>query len=566
MIHQETVKSIKGTTIKTAEGNTIQAIGNEPSLKVGEPVYTDGVVAYGNRRRLERPEIVEDAEKVVPLYDTSCGYVKLNGNYVKKDFATKKDRKLFASNGSSWTAANGFVDVSQGDEGLNGITSGRYQYQPELDVSSQASYVKWIDLFTGDNRPPGVLIGKQIYENTVVISGQEQDSDFYSTGKVHDVNEREHYLWNEDGRHNVSDSPSFTLKQTEATIDEPIKVVVAGKTAKKISLKPYAGLADDLYQEARQKVQSYSDEKGDIWSHGAPPSDYIAEKGAIVKDARIESDGSFRAILDCYCKGETFIFGTTEADYLTVSKTVIKDFPDIREFSAAGQHAYWSDIRIKTYQDVRATKRKMSDWGGIKVEAHALYILTDSGVEFVKSYYSAEPDGDGIPKYGFPVSSPGKIESYYELSWEYRYGLLDTPATVTKSSTGESYSITPYPSFELLYVSLSDTSGADKTLSIGLSSGDFYQVSTDGSTGRIVDSSGKVVATLPKLLAMNYTLAGIDDIRLPSCVLICDWRQSAIYKIAIAKDGYGELQEFVGGKNYRLSIMEKYNLKHGAEV
>lgn len=565
MIHQETIKKIYGTTIQTAEGNTLKVIGNEPTMKAGETVYTDGVVAYGNRRRLEKPEIIDEDEMVVPIYGNSCGYVRQNGTFVSKKFAEGK-KSAFASNSVNWSAADGFIDISQGNRGINGISSGRYAYQPELNISSQASYVKWIDLFTGDNRPPGILIGKQIYENTSVISGQEQDSDFWVTGKVHDVNKREHYLWNEDGRHNVSGSPSFVLKQDEAAIDEPIKVVIAGKLARKISLRNYAGLADETYQKARQKVQAHSDEKGDIWSHGAPPADYIAEKGAIVKDARIESDGRFRALLDCYCKGETFIFGTTEADYLTVSRTVIKDFPDIREFSGGGQHAFWSDIRIKTYQTVSATKKKMSDWGGVKIEAHALFILTDSGVELIKSYYSAEPDGDGIPKHGFPVSEPGKIESYYELSWEYRHGLLDTPATVTRSSTGESYSITSYPSFELLYVSLSEASGADKALSIGLSSGDIYQVSTDGSTGRIVDSAGNVIATLPKLLASNYTLAGVDDVRLPSCVLVCDWRQSAIYKIAIGKDGYGKLQEFLGGRNYRLSQMSKFNLSHGLET
>ena len=565
MIHQETVKSIKGTTIKTAEGNTIQAIGNEPSLKVGEPVYTDGVVAYGNRRRLERPEIVEDAEKVVPIYGKSCGYVRQSGNYVSKQFATGS-KSLFASGAARWSAADGYIDIAQGEDGYNAITAGKYLYQPELNVSSQASYIKWIDLYTGDNRPPGVLIGKQIYENTVTKSGQEQDADFWNTGKVHEINVREHYLWNEDGRHNVVDNPSFTLSQEEAEIDEPLQIVLAGKTAQKISLKDYVSLADDIYTQARQAVQAKSDNKGDIWSHGAPPSDYIAEKMAVVSDARIEADGSYKALLDVSCKGETFIFGTTEADYLTVEKTVIKDFPDIREFSAAGQHAYWSDIRIKTYQTVRATKLKMSDWGGVKIEAHALYLLTNSGAELIKAYYTAEPDGDGIPKYSFPVESPGKIESYYELSWEYRHGLLDTPATVTRSSTGDSFSITNYPGLEILYVSLSKAIGRDRTLNISLASGDVYEVSTDGSIGRVKDSAGNVIATLPKLLAMGYTLAGVDDVRLPSCVLICDWRQAAIYKIPIDSSGYGKLQEFLGGKNYRLSIMDKFNLSHGTEA
>ena len=93
MIHTETVKSVKGTNVTTEEGSSLQSIGHDPRLKAGEIVYTDGTVAYGNQRRLEVPQIIDDSEKIVPLYASSCGYVKLNGNYVAKDFAAKKDGK-----------------------------------------------------------------------------------------------------------------------------------------------------------------------------------------------------------------------------------------------------------------------------------------------------------------------------------------------------------------------------------------------------------------------------------------------------------------------------------------
>ena len=270
--------------------------------------------------------------------------------------------------------------------------------------------------------------------------------------------------------------------------------------------------------------------------------------------------------MDVYQKGETFIYGTYEADWLTISKTIITEFPDIHHFQAAGQSEWWSDEKIRTYQDVVKTEKKLSDWGGVFVEAHAVYILTDSGTELIKTYATAKPDGDGIPKYNFEITSPGGYANYYRLSWEFRHGLLDSPPTVTTSSTGDSYNVNGISMPEIIYVTLSNTDGADKSLAIATTAGDTYNVTTAGDGGTITDASGNTIATLPKLMTMGYTLAGVDDIRLTSCILICDWRQSAIYKVAVDRGKYGDLQEFKGGKNYRLSLMDIYQLSHGQEV
>ena len=565
MLETATIKKLQGRNIITDRGERLTMVGNNPTAKPGDTVYTDGQIAYGGQRRLEQIPVVNDSEKVVPIYDNKTGYLTQGGALKVYPFGDGS-KGAFASGEVSWSAADGYIDIVQGDSGYNAITAGSCIYCPAVSVSSQTNYVKWIDLMTGDNRPPGVLVGRQIYENTERNVGQEHDEDFWATGNVHDFDTTDHYKFNEDGRHNVS-NPRFSLTQEESLIDNPLKVAIGGKVVKKISLRAYLSLADSAYTKIRETVQGYSEAIGDYWAAGAPPNDYIAKRTAKVTDARISADGSFKAILDVSCKGETFVLGTYQADYLTVSKTVRQDFPSINHFTGGGQSAYWSSIRIRTNQEVTRTQKKMSDWGGVIIEAHAVYVLTDSGAEYVRSYATAEPDGDGVPKYDFAITSPGGYANYYELSWEYRHGLLDSPPTVTCSSTGDSYKVHTVEPLSLLYVTVSDSDGADKSLVISLTSGDSYHVTTGGEGGTITDSAGKTVCTLPKLMAMGYTLAGVDAVRIPAGVVICDWRQSAIYLVTIGEKGkYETLKQITGGKNYRLSIMEKYNLKHGTEA
>lgn len=570
----KTVTNVNGINADS-DGEKLRALGNA-AIYDGSNVYADDTGNVYGRSKIHHaapPIITAD---VIPLYsggedNNGNGYATKPGKYQAYAYAGKGEEGMdaMASDARDWAAASGVLDMCMSENhGLNAITAGSYAKLYPLDVKSAPTYTAYIELMTGDNRPPGVLIKRQVIEYEYYSDTMDNAKDFLSTGNVEHHTSHSSYVWNSDGRHDKN-KPILHVTQSGSEADNQAVLTVGGQTST-IGVKQYAMKAVSELNAQFAKIHERDDPKGDWWAQGSPPPDYVADCTAVMTDARIDAAGNLTYIVKATASGECFPHVTFEADCLRITKHYKTDYTHKDSF----EQLWWRDYRYTTDQTVTREQHKMSVWGGCPIKIAQVYLVQSGGAKLVQQVVTISHDGNYLARYDFTINEGTALGAgvfsegnYKEIFWEYKHGLLDSVSQNDTIVTGPSYIINGLSDPEIIVYDAINATENNVRLSFGLYNGMTYQPDALGRTGEIYDANGRLVCKLPAQAGLDYKLAGVDAVDINPGVLICDGaRTQTVYEVPVIKSGnsysYREIKEFGSWRNYRLSYMPQTKLRH----
>lgn len=432
MVFPVMVASVDGSTITTADGDTLLRIGNR-SFSPGEIAYTDGRYAYGMEYR-GGGTFFYDEDYVLPIAGGQYGYIDANGKaFHESSFNHGKYSSLFCNDKKRWLSSTRYdwldACVSKKNGRLNAIVqeTGSYSKKYAIDIVAPATeivgagqYNIWSSRSTTISQSLNVDTG----EVTTATTTSESHVSFEKKDLTAFIAED---AAKSPDRYTGSGYFGYYFHQKEEVQNNPLVLYVDG-ARREVDV---SSMLDGYRKKLEGRFSDYAfDAAADIEKNGEPPDPFLESESIFLLDGRINEDGSYALKFSAQVVGDVFPGICWTDDYVEIVNETRYMRENVSPITELGTTVYTADKNMYEKQSVSILPKTISTWSPYRISVVATFWITSDGRKDVvfesiggeTKYYSEHiPEryqADGDIKDGVAPVWSGSIEqltNWYDL-------------------------------------------------------------------------------------------------------------------------------------------------------